>query len=303
MPTTTRLPMKLLMPVLCCALVSSCGGSGRSAGVPAAPVTPPTTLTGNWMIAGSRATDTLPLLSTTLVVNGSQITGEGNVEIRCSPTARAGGFVSLSGTIAADGSFQSTFSLPEASGDVPPFRYSVSLSGRSPAAADAATWNGNYQVTASGALPGSNQPCAYSQSGAFAATKLPPLTGVYTGVQKNSAPSEVGPVPATALALTVAQGEPTLVTLRRGTEYQLPLAATVTVTGASCFHSGTTVGAVSPSSIAGDKFELQFVMDDGSQMGLDGYFQDATGTSLEAFATVLEGACKGTVIFTTLTKS
>ena len=255
------------------------------------------------MITGSRATDTLPLLSTTLVVNGSQITGEGNVQIRCSPIATVGGLVSLSGTIAADGSFQSTFSLPESSGDVPAFRYSVSLSGSSPTAAGAATWNGTYQLTASGTLLGSNLPCSYSQSGVFAAAKLAPLTGVYTGVQQNGAPLGAGPVSATTVALTVEQGEPTLVTVGRRTEYQLPLAATVAVTGMSCFHSGTTVGSAFPSSITGDRFALQLVMDDGSQMVLDGYLQDAAGTSLQAIATVLGGACKGTVIFTTLAKS
>lgn len=300
---TTPLLRKLLVPGLCGWLMTACGGAGKTAVAPAPPASPPTTLTGNWMIAGSRAMGTLPLLSTTLVVNGSQITGQGTVQIRCSATATAGGSISLAGTIAADGTFQSTYSLPEQSGEVPPFSYAVSLSGSSPTAAGAATWNGTYQVTTSGTLLGTTVPCATSQSGAFAAKKLAPLTGVYTGVQKNNAPPETGPVPATAFAVTVAQGEPTLVMSARRTDYQLPLAATVTVTGTTCFHSGTTVGSASPSSISGDRFALQFVMDDGSQMGMDGYLDDATGTSLQATAVVLDGACKGSVIFATLLKS
>ena len=290
---------RTLVPLLCSVLslgLVACG-SGLSTPSSVTLPAPPTTLNGNWSLAGARLPATYPLLSTSLHVQGSQLTGRGIVLIQCSSAAPLGvqisGGFDLSGQVAADGTFTATYSSPTL--PTPALAYTVTLSGSSPTAASPNTWTGTYTVTAS--LPAVNPPltvtpCAYSQAATFTATPIAALTGTYSGTVPSFLVAS-GPVlsPGVALTLQVAQQPATLVTQGVLSAYQLPLTGTLNVTGSTCFTSGSTASAQFPGQITGDIFQLTFLMNDGSQLFLAGNLNDLTAASLSVSAIVMGGSC------------
>ena len=287
--------------VVALAELSGCGGTGRPT-VGLAPNVPvyPTTLTGNWSIAGARDPLTYPIFSTSLIVHGSELSGKMSVQIECSPQFRVGGQVPLTGQIATDGSFQASVSLPGTSGSANAGLFQVSLSGISPAGSSS-NWTGSYTLHSTArAVDGTS--CAYSHSGDFTATAISPLTGTYTGPATGPL-SPAGFGANAAISLAVSQEPPALLTSGQMSSYQLPLSATITVTGSPCFTSGTTTGTFLPSEIGGDMADLRFAMNDGSELDLQSVLNSPTGSSLTVLAVANGGACDRAIAQTMLTRS
>ena len=282
----------LALGMLACASGSS---TPNSITLPA----PPTTLDGNWSLAGARTPLTYPIFSTSLNVQGSQLTGHGTVQMQCATNSplgvQVGGPVDLSGQVAADGTFTATYSSPTL--PTPALAYTVTLSGSSPTATAPNTWTGTYTLTAS--LPSTSltavTPCTYSHSATFTATPIAALTGTYSGSIPNILVGS-GPVlgPNVVLSLQVAQQPATLVNQGLLSTYQLPLTGTLNVTGSTCFTSGSTASAQFLSKITGDTFQLTFLMNDGSQLTLAGNLTDPSAASLSVFAIAMGGSCPNT---------
>jgi hypothetical protein len=84
-------------------------------------------------------------------------------------------------------------------------------------------------------------------------------------------------------------------------KFNIPLYGTIAVTGSSCFTTGTTTqGATGPTTlpvqgqVGGDIFTLNYVMNDGSQLQLLGYFVDSSESGLYIqSAFVFGGKCDG----------
>jgi hypothetical protein len=124
-----------LAPILLLAVgLTSCGSS-------AAPIPNlPANLNGNWSMGGNRALRQYPVLSTALIVTGDHITAQGDMLVPCTnkPDFAVGSAFSLSGPIAADGTFQLTQSFNRA--------ITVVLNGRVPK--DATGWSGSITTLA-----------------------------------------------------------------------------------------------------------------------------------------------------------
>lgn len=300
------MPPRTLLPLLCSVLslgLVACA-SGPSAPTVVTLPAPPTTLDGNWSLAGARIPATYPVLSTFLNVQGSQLTGRGTVQIQCSPASQIGGIFELSGQVAADGTFTATYSTPP-SPTLALGGYTVTLSGSSPTAAAPNTWTGTYTLTASLPSPASTTlaPCSYSQAATFAAAPIAALTGTYSGPIPNFLLSS-SPTLGTNVALTlqVAQQPSTILNPGTPTTYQLPLVATLNVTGSTCFSSGASSSLPAVSQITGDAFQLSFLMNDGSQLLLSGTLNDLSAASLTVNAHVLGGSCPNAFAVATLTR-
>ena len=293
---------RTFLPLLCAVLSLSMLACGSGSSTPISVPAPPTTLDGNWGLAGTRTPATYPILSTSLHVQGSQLTGRGTMQIQCSSTAplslQVDNSFELSGQVAADGTFTATSSTPR----LPALAYTITLSGSSPTAAAPNTWTGTYTVTAS--LPSVNPPlavtpCAYSHT--FTATPIAALTGTYSGTVTSLLVSS-GPVlgPNVALSLQVAQQPAAFVNHGALSTYELPLTGTLNVTGSTCFSSGSTASAQFPGRITGDIFQLTFLMNDGSQLVLAGNLSDLSASSLSVFAIVMGGSCPNVSTVATL---
>ena len=280
-----------------CLLLSACGGSPS----PIAAQTPPTTLTGNWILAGSRNPLSYPLLSATFVVNGTQITGTGNVQIQCSPMFSIGGFLPLSGQIADDGTFQAT---SQTIGMAPTNDYQVTITGNSPTAASPSTWTGTYTMTSTETAITGGSSCSYNHSATFAATSIAALSGTYAGAASNG---KLGSSPfgaSAAISLKLTQGTPVLVTQGLSVGYQIPLTATIAVTGSGCFTSGATPATARPSTLEGDMLDLVMVMNDGSSLFVEGSLNDPSGASMTVILSDVGGsaACTQGLSEATLTR-
>ena len=288
--------------VLLTLALTGCGSSPTAS----APATPPTSLDGNWSLAGTRTPATYPLLSTSLNIQGSQITGRGTLQVQCTPPVTAGlplfptqigGILPLSGQIAADG----TFSMTSPTIGLAPNTYTVSLIGNSPTKSSLNVWTGSYTINASiGSITPATS-CTYSHSASFTSVPIPALAGTYTGPATNSL-FGTGIGASAALTLQVTQGPATLVMDGPTSIYELPLSATIAVTGSSCFTSGVTAGARIPSQISGDTFVIELVMNDGSQLLLNGFLNDLGGATLSTTVFVTGGTCSQTLSQTTLTR-
>jgi hypothetical protein len=282
------------LPLAVCVLVLSGCGSGVT---PTAATTPPTTLTGNWFLAGARTPVSYPVLSTTLFVNGTSITGGGNVQIQCAPNALIGGSVDFSGQIAQDGTFQA--SSPLIGGT--PGGYQITLTGTSPTPSAPTTWTGSYTISATlNSLNGTLQ-CSYNHNATFVAQTIPHVAGTYAGPAANGL-FNVGSLGKNAgVSMQIAQGAPLLVTYGSISGYRVPLTGTITVTGSACFNSGSTATALQPSELTGDHFELFFTMDDGSQLVLLGNMTDLTEAQMAVTLITQNGNCPNVTTQTTLT--
>jgi hypothetical protein len=120
--------------------LTACGSEVRTAVATSTPVpiAAPTTIDGNWSLAGARNPAHYPILSTTLHVTGNQITGSGSFSVQC-PSPRFGGIggsLSLSGQIGSDGTFQMNTPALDS--------IHVTLSGNSPKQGAPGVWTGTY---------------------------------------------------------------------------------------------------------------------------------------------------------------
>jgi hypothetical protein len=258
-----------------CGSGTSSSTPSSSTGTPASGPPVPALLNGNWNLAGNRALAQYPLLSLSLIVNGNQITANGDEAVQCSNRlGGVGGTFSLTGQIASDGTFQ----LAETATGMQLDDIQVAVTGTAPTA-DSNTWTGTYSFTE---LAGYTS-CIVNQTGQLTAAPLASFTGTYNGTLTSSSGN-------VTLSLAAQQGA--AATTSVGT-YYLPLTANLTVSGSPCFTSGTT-NTYSISQIQGDLANLSFTMSDGSQAYLNVVYADpgaATLTSLGFF--IFTGQCSG----------
>jgi hypothetical protein len=123
--------------------------------------------------------------------------------------------------------------------------------------------------------------CLFNYSSDFVATAYTPLNGTYSG-------KITGPKLGSGITVItqISQGElasgrllPTSPLI-----YYFPLSATITVGGSPTIKSGSTAeGSLTAlsSSIRGNAFTLNFIMNDGSTVDLEGWFTDASESTLQ----------------------
>ena len=260
-------------------------GSTSPAGNATAPSS--AALTGNWNLLGNRSLQQYPLLSLAIVVDGNQITAQGDSLVLCA-LGGGGGSVGLSGQIAADG----TFSLNEAVGDPSSFQWAITGTAPPPGGS---TWTGTYKLTTSPTYSG----CTLNQTAAFTATELPPFDGTYVGTFFEGPQSS--PTATVAVTINVSQGSGAL---SEGTgQAFFPLSATLTVSGSPCFTSGTSSTILGGSVVKGDSVGMNFNMNDGSQAVLFGdYASPDESTLTQVSLGILNGQCGQTSYSGTLTR-
>jgi hypothetical protein len=226
-------------------------------------------LAGNWNLVGTGAFNSSPSISLAVFVSGNQVTATGNEFLACT-TGGGGGSVSLSGQIAADGSFQlvepATLTMTLNGSTV-----QLAISGRVPAVGSS-TWSGTYAFTVTPTVG-----CIASQSGTFTAAAIPAFTGTYTGTLAQGVSG-----PSIGASLSVTQGAATVSSFPVLGSFQnyLPLTGTIAVTGISCFTHGT-VSTNAISEIEGDHVYMIFTMDDGSELFVVGSFLGTDDSSVQ----------------------
>lgn len=271
-----RAVSRTLLSILCVCL-TACGASFTNhAGNE-------TVTGGNWRLVGTGsapgAIPSGPYIGLALGVSGNTLYASGTDLVPCSQGSSAiGSHMSGSTQIAADGSFE----LNNAS--IPQDSIQYSIQGKVPEAGSS-TWQGTYTLTNSGSTN-----CTFNYSGSFTATAYPPFEGTYSGtINSQSLGSSV------SLTLDVSQGAPivsstlpqTLPTLR------LPLTGTISVSGSTCFTSGTFNSNAS-SGVGGDQFMVNAAMNDGSSAQILGWFGDPTEKTLQPFTILVHnGQCNG----------
>jgi hypothetical protein len=253
--------------------VSLLSGCGPTLDQPfAAAVPTPTDINHNWLLTGS-----LPVLGTTvpgtgeqlnlavtLSTNGTQLSGFGTYTENCAGLTGAAGFP-ISGSIDSTGVFTAT------AGEQNP-GVSLSFTGTAPTKSEG-TWSGTYTYV--------NPGCSTPISGKYTATALGTLTGTYTG--STSLAPTYSPLIGTPVTITVQLQQGTVVPPPNGTNeyYPYALTGTISVSGASCFHTGTFASVdMYDTDIAGNNFTLVFNMDDGSQYTMGGQFTDIAANTL-----------------------
>jgi hypothetical protein len=227
-----------------------------------------TVIQGNWNLVGEENPSQYPLLNLTLVASGDSLYGSGNIGVGClssSDVIREG--FSFSGQIASDGTFVLTNSSLDS--------LQVAIRGRVPAAGSK-TWAGNFSITSAPAQTS----CIVDDSGEFVASVYPALNGTYagtiTGQGFGSGITVSTQVSQGSLSSTPVPGEGALVT-----PFYIPLNTTVTVSGSPCFSAGTNAPlTMPPSTLSGDSFLLSYVMNDGSNLQLSGWFTDPSESTL-----------------------
>ena len=271
--------LSLAFVVIASGALAGCGGLI----VPASPSFG--SVDGNWNLAGNRALGQYPLLSVAIVVNGSQITANGDMQVTCAnpPADSVGGNFDLTGQIASDGTFQLA-----APSNLPAGSLKIVVNGTLPAKG-ATNWTGEYSITDS---PGYTS-CIVNQSAPFTAAEFAPFDGTYAGTLTTQSGH------ATA-SLTVSQGAATAFQLPSGPQYYLPLEATLAVSGSPCFTQGATTPAPI-NSIEGDFSNMNFAMNDGSQVLVSGWFTGPNESAFDAVVfAVIGGKCDQTTYYGTL---
>lgn len=269
-----RLSLVCLLPISL--LLVSCGGT---------PSFSSANLEGNWYLTGQNifATTTAPsssqgpFLATAIGVSGKTVYARGDLAVTCAGgDGGVGGTFSATGQIAPNGSFV----LTNSSG-LDSIQYTIT--GTVPSAGTS-TWQGSYTLVNSTSSTG----CTFDQSGSFTATPYPDFNGTYTGTLSSgtNATSEM------QVVVKISQGAPTIASVgpQNLSNFYIPLSGIITVSGSSCFSSGSMANGMS-SSIQGDFFTTSFTMNDGSTMMLNGWFLNGTETSLSGSAFVRNGQC------------
>ncbi len=285
-------------------LLTGCGGT-RSSGVsnPISPTLKGTSadLRGGWLIAGTMpfgtpfGSGTLPFgLALNLDIINGQVNGYGSQEIPCSSNgplvgAVGGGIRLASAAIAADGTFTLTDVLVGNN-----TQHQIVVQGMVPATVGG-SWSGTYTVAAPQASCNGTVPPP--QAGTFTAQRIADLNGTFAGqgtLNNSSA--------AVSFAAALTQGGPTsLNSLTSALNDQSVLNGTLQVQGISCFRGGTmkTAAGFPEASLVGNLAQMEFLMDDGSTMVLNGTESDTTASTLtQVTLLVVGGGCDKT--FTSL---
>ncbi len=291
------------------ALLTGCGSSESSAVGNPIPPTPKGTsadLRGGWLIAGTMpngtplGSGTFPFgLALNLDIINEQVTGYGSLQIPCSNDGllfgAVGGSTRLaSAAIAADGSFTLTDVLIANN-----TQHQIVVKGTVPAKVGG-SWSGTYTVAAPQASCNGMEPP--SQAGTFTAQRIADLKGTFAGrgmLNNTSA--------AVSFAAAVTQGGPTsLNSLTSALNDQSVLTGTLQVQGISCFQGGTikTTHGFPEASLFGNQAQMEFLMDDGSTVLLNGAESDTTASTVtNVTLLVVGGGCdKAFTSMTTATK-
>ena len=303
--------------MLAAGLILGCGSSSTVINS-TAPTPSPASLTGNWLLAGHLSSFPNPTsfsnpnigtnLSAAIFVSGQQVTAQGYLQVQCSASSGFGELVLLSGSLANDGTF--TLTIP--SSPVIPTFQQLSIAGHVPTSASSTSWAGRYIITYPSDFQPSSSLCSRTQTAALIATPIPPLSGIYAGPASTfqTASGSIGSNATLSLSVEqetpifnsgpIPSGNPVFSNSLIG---ELPLTATITVTGSPCFTSGTTVAEQSSNVIGGGIYLLNLTMNDGSVMFLSGTLGDATLSTVGVNYRVSGGACDTKSGETTLTRS
>jgi hypothetical protein len=291
-------------------LLSGCGGGTASPTVK--PVA--SALAGNWLIAGPMPTYgfTPPgtgvfSLAMSFDVSGNNITasayGSGFCASKSSPPIYNDQFsfdALTTGVIAADGSFslQTPQNIPS---------YSLSIQGSVPKM-NAEQFPGTYVASFNSPTGAPGTPCIGNSAGMFTATPFPIVSGVYTGMGNfQSLTDGVLTVTPVTIEATLQQGAAVFDSATGiSTASNVAIGGTIRVEGFPCFTSGvadTTVlhpGMEPFSSIQGNVMRMNFKMNDGSTLGMNGVLTDSTESHISASFSVApfgEGCGAGSSIF------
>ena len=233
-------------------------------------------LNGNWHLSGQQGATQLPLLKSPLLtfamgVSGKTVSANGTAGVNCSGGDGAlAGSMSFSGQIAADGTFELTNSAE------PRDTIQLTIKGKVPPDG-ATTWAGSYTMVNSTPPTG----CIFNLSSDFVATAYPPLNGTYSGKITGHGLGS-GIMDSTVIsqgAITAAPLRPSLPVI-----YYIPLRATIEVSGSSSYSSGTTTAsqsAAASSSVSGNSLSLNYLMNDGSTVLLEGWFPNPSESTLQ----------------------
>ncbi len=222
---------------------------------------------GNWHLTGEDTPSQYPYLAIAMGVHGNTIYGQGDIHMQCGRGATTAVEFSVTGQIAADGSFLLTGTWPQ---------FRLAIRGKVPAAG-ASTWAASVTCGGLASVGDGTKRSCEGPSGGFAATLIPPLDGTYAGTVSGKGLD----APITVSA-TIAQGEFTS-GKRSASEpetYYTPLRATITVNGLPEPLTGEAI-AWPNSRIVADSVFLTFHLEDGSNLSLGGYFTDSSRTTLQ----------------------
>jgi hypothetical protein len=254
---------------------------------PASQTIAPSSLNGNWQLAGNRERKLYPLLSMAIHVNGKHVTAAGDNFVVCptSPRDGLGGNQEMSGDIDPEGKFTiRTISSRNT--------LQLTVTGRAPDAG-ATNWAGTYKFTS----PASDA-CTFDQDETFTATLLPPLAGTFAGPVTMSYPSAPPPSgytgPTTArlkFTLTAAQGGEFLSHEKKvGLAFiYLPLSGTIDVSGSACFTHGTSDTNPYANNMQGDRAHLNFQMNDESELTVVAVYTSPEEAGLAIQASFVKG--------------
>jgi len=268
---------ELFVSVFAVMMLAGCGGLTAPSSVTSPS---PAALTGNWNIAGSSTT--FPSISMAIEVVGTSVTAQGTLVNECSGTTISLAQFYLGGQIAGDGSFQ----LSDLQSSTVTNSLQIGISGTAPVYGGTQQWSGTYSLISSSTFI-----CSANQSSSFVAAAIPNFSGNFVGTL--STPTGISVQPRNvALTLSLLQGNPTMVqTAYFGSTYELPLSATLTVTGLSCFTHGSSNGPASNYTDGNGAF-MTFIMDDGSQVFLSSSYLDlSNASSIQTSMSVSGGLC------------
>lgn len=273
-----RPPHLVIAVLLLSMLLTGCGQSLA----PSVAAPQSNALKGNWLLAGSLPVSglLLPLpqqfgLTMTLDVSNGQVLAEGSYVYQCVNGAVGGRVALPAATITADGSF--TLQTQQLSATVPTVM--LSIHGKASTVAGE-NWTGTYTAT------NANTGCV-PVSGAFTAMPIQTVSGTFLGMGTLGhstgmlGPPLVPTVPASSVSIAFVQGGPASL------DPPLPpflvnsataLSGTITVTGSSCFTSGTA--NIPAGLVFGDGVNANFVMNDGSTLLVFGAVTDLAATMI-----------------------
>lgn len=250
----------LAAPVL--VVLSSCG----------APTPHAERLNGNWQITGDPTSSTAPAVSVVLDGSGGQITGTVVAVAQCpgEPTTRRMISLQLNGQVNLDQTY-TVASETDAYGDM------LNLNGPMPHSGQQSL-SGTYSLYAPLSDPTNSLSCLVEPRASFQATPITPLNATYSG---SITGNHLNPNATVTVQITQT---PTLTGLAG-----YNATASLSLTGSSCFKSGTQVSA-NTTAISGDSITLHFTMDDGSQVDFYG-LTDAGASKIVGSLVVDGGKC------------
>lgn len=270
----------------------SCGGVKPASPSPD-PTTTPTsigsTLAGNWVITSTAPTTTIAIfgspekervrLALTIDTVGDKIVAGGYGNHFCTSSAASFSVANgLTGTIAQDGTFmlQSPAGLLDTS----------SITGKVPPG-QGLPWSGTYTLAFGESPAGLALGCVETVSDSFTATYFPPVSGVYTGTATSLGASTAVTM---QMQLNLQQGGMTTdVVSGKTISGNTVLTGSIKVQGSPCFTTGTASGGL--SNVLGNRVQTQFVMDDGSMLGIVGTLSDPTEMKITTDSVWLAGPC------------